>query len=213
MGMRVARELPDRGEIRGEVGRAVGEGDALQHAGPGVELAVGDLLGVGEEAGLEGLDRLVNLARRDVDLRRSTPDRDRAIHARLFLEGPDVLAELLDQLGLVGGRLDVRAVEALHVLGVERALHRADLRELLADRVDVLLLEHLGVVGHRRCVVGEDVPGAEGDVVELRQRDELTDRGAAVVGPLAEPDGAHLGERAHGSPQAATREQDSRDGG
>src|SRR5688572_28571961 len=45
-------------------------------------------------------------------------------------------------------------------------------------------------------VIGKDVPGAEAQVVELGQGHEVRDLGVAVLGALAEADGAHLGQRA-----------------
>src|SRR5262249_287807 len=58
-----------------------------------------------------------------------------------------------------------------------------------------------------RClvgVVGEGVPGAEDDAVQVRERDKLADEGRAVFRSLAKADGAHLGNRAYGPAAAAT---------
>ena len=66
-----------------------------------------------------------------------------------------------------------------------------------------------GLVG----VVGEGVPGAEDDVVEVGQRHEVLDQRHAVVGALAEADRAHLGQRADGLAGAAPGVLDAGDEG
>ena len=63
---------------------------------------------------------------------------------------------------------------------------------------EVLLRQHARLGGRLVGVVGEEVPAAEHDVLELGQRDELVDERRARVGPLAEADGAHLRQRADG---------------
>ena len=66
---------------------------------------------------------------------------------------------------------------------------------------------HRGVVG----VVGDRIPGAEDEVVEAGERDEVPDQRRAVFGALAEADGAHLGERADGLAAAAAGVLDAGD--
>lgn len=58
-----------------------------------------------------------------------------------------------------------------------------------------------------RCfvgIVGKRVPGAENDVIEFRERDEIADKGRAVFRSLAKADSTHLGERAYGLAATAT---------
>ena len=54
------------------------------------------------------------------------------------------------------------------------------------------------MIGRLVGVVGEDVPSAELELVELRERHEVGDLGRALVGALAEADRPHLRERADG---------------
>jgi len=91
--------------------------------------------------------------------------------------------------------LHVGPGEVLDVGLLEHRRHRLDRLELGLDRDQVLVLvEHAGADRGLVRVVGEDVPAAEHDVVELRERDVLLDRRRVVVGALAEPDPAELGE-------------------
>ncbi len=62
-------------------------------------------------------------------------------------------------------------------------------------------------------VAGEDVPAGEDDVVEVGEGDEVFDEGGAVVGALAEADGAHLGDGADGLGEAAADGFDAGDEG
>ena len=106
----------------------------------------------------------------------------------------------------------VLAVEALDVLAVERGRHRAHRAERVGDGLEVLArLEHAGALGGDVGVVGERIPRAEHDVVERGERHEVADQRGAVVGALAEADGAHLGERADRCGLAALGEFDAGD--
>jgi hypothetical protein len=131
-----------------------------------------------------------------VNFRAAAPDGHGPVAAVAGLELADVLAELLDHLGLRGALLDVRAVQAADELGIEDAGHRNDGFQFGADGVEVLAGQDVGVDGGVVGVVGEDVPGAEDEVVQLGELQEVADARRAVVGALAEADGAHLRERA-----------------
>ena len=58
------------------------------------------------------------------------------------------------------------------------------------------VLEHAGYTGRGVAVFFEDVPAAEHDVVQARERQELVDLRRAAFGALAETNRAHLRERA-----------------
>jgi len=64
--------------------------------------------------------------------------------------------------------------------------------------VEQILVQHPGARGRGVDVVLEDVPPAKDDVVEIGEGHEVLDQGDPVVGPLAEANGAHLGEAAEG---------------
>jgi hypothetical protein len=70
----------------------------------------------------------------------------------------------------------------------------------------VIAREHFGPARGRVCVVVEQVPAAEHEILHGRQRDQLVDERLAVVGALAEADPTHLRERAMGAAEAAPRE-------
>ena len=110
--------------------------------------------------------RLVHFTRLDVALGGAAPDGDDALHALFFLERADVLAQLLDHLGLARAFLTCVAVQALHVLGIEHRWHRLDGLELVLDRGEMAILEHLGLARGLVGVVREEVPAAEHQIVE-----------------------------------------------
>jgi hypothetical protein len=130
----------------------------------------------------------------------------------LGLEVPDVLAQRLGQVPLALAGLDVLPLEPLHVVLVERGRHRLHRLEEVADGLEVLVpVEHTGLYGRGVGVVRDRVPGAEHDVIQGRQRHEVADQGRAPLGPLAQTDGAHLGERADRTGRAAAHVLDARD--
>jgi len=153
----------------------------------------------------------MDAVRRYIDFRRSAPHRDRALATVLALERPDVVAQLLDHFRLRRAALHVRSVEALHVLGIEDAGHRLDCFELVANEIDVVLRENVGVQRRFVRVIGKDVPSAEYEIVELREAEEVADARRFGGGAFAEADRAELRERADRFAEAATREQHARD--
>ena len=121
--------------------------------------------------------------------------------------------ELLGEIPLVLALLDVRAVEPLDVALVEHRRHRLDGLELASHLVEQRRLEHAGRPRRRVAVLLEDVPAAEHDVVEAGERDELVDLRRAVLGALAEPNRAHLRQRADRLGQPLADGHDAGDGG
>ena len=180
--LRSVGELAQRGDVDGEVGRAVGERHALEERGVGVEHRRGDRRVVGVDRRLERLEVHVRRAGLDEDLgaephqiitTRSTcfSSRKRLMSSRIALS----IARLLIGVHHVVG------VEALDVLAVERGRHRAHLAQRVGDCLDVLAaFEHAGACRGDVGVVGERIPGAEHDVVERGERHEVLDQRAAV---------------------------------
>ena len=120
----------------------------------------------------------------------------RAGGAQLLHERADVGADLLDLRAVAGGGDHVVGFDPAHALGVVDAgagLHRAEGVRHLRDR---LLRKHARAAGDLQAVLAHDIPGAEDDVLHGGERHELVDLHGAVVGALAEADGAHLRERA-----------------
>ena len=205
------RELHQRRDVSSQVGGAVGEGDAFHQGGIGVEHRGGDRFVIGVHRRLEAFEVGVAWALLHEDLGRGAPDHDQAVALVCGLEGANVRANLLGQLQLRAA-LDVGPVEALDVVLVEGGWHWLDGLEEVGDGLDVFVAVEDAAL--HRCfvgVVGEGVPGAEDDVVEVCERDELADEGRAVFRALAEADGAHLGERADGPAAAATGVLDAAD--
>ena len=69
-------------------------------------------------------------------------------------------------------------------------------RQLVAELLEHVLVEHAGAGRGHVGVVGVHVPAPEHEVVEVGERHVVADERAAAVRARADADGAHLGERA-----------------
>ena len=138
----------------------------------------------------------MDLARLPVDLGRPAPHHHQPGEAALLAEAVDVRLDLLGEVPLALPLLDVLTGQLLHVDGVEHRGPRLDpLQERLHGR-EVLVVEDTRLAGGLVGVVAVDVPSRELELVQAGQGHELADARRAVVGPLAETDGPHLGEAA-----------------
>jgi hypothetical protein len=161
----------------------------------GVDHRGRDLRVVLGEALLEALEAAVDLRSLRERLGRGAPDDDRASDAALPLERLYVLHDLVRVIELGLGGLRVRAVELLHPVPVEVALHRLHGRKGGPRQLEVGVIEDACLLRGGVAVIGEDVPGRDLDVLDAGERDEVLDERAAVVGALAQADRPHLGER------------------
>jgi hypothetical protein len=151
---------------------------------------------------------------RNEDLGRGAPHDHQAIAVVLRLEVPHVLPQQLGQFLLVLAGLDVLPLEPLHVMLVEHGRHRGDGLEEVLDRLDIfMLIEHAAVEAALVEIVRHRVPGAEDDILELRERDEILDQRLAIFSALAQADVAHLGEGADRLRLAAADQLDAGDEG
>ena len=207
------RELEHRRNVGGEVRRGVRERQAFLQRRVGVDHARRNRVVAQLEALLERGQRLVHRAFLHEDLGAAAPHHHQARAVVLLLEVADVGDQLIGEILLVLAFLDVRARQALHVALIEHRGHRLDRLELRTDRIEQRAFEHAGRAGRGVAVFFEDVPAAEHDVVELRERHELVDLRGAVVGALAETDRAHLRERSNGLRETLADGNDAGDGG
>jgi hypothetical protein len=97
---------------------------------------------------------------------------------------------------------------------VEDGRHGLDLLQFGRDRFDMdRPVEHAafqrGFVGRIR----DRIPGTEDQLVKAGQRHEVANERHPVLGPLAEPDGAHLSERTDGLSETAPDQLDAGDNG
>ena len=130
-----------------------------------------------------------------VDLGAAGPHHDETIAPVPFFECADVGNDLLREIALVFPLLDVRALQPLHVPLIEHGGHRADRLELSPDAIELRRFQHARRPRGGVTVFFEDVPAAENDVVEIRERHEFVDLRRAPFGPLPEADRAHLRQR------------------
>ena len=164
-GVHLFGQLAEGGDVDGEVGGSVGEGDAFLEGGPGVEHGGGDAGVVFDEAALEGFEGLVDGGLLEEDLGGAAPDHDLAVGAGLELG--DVVADLVGEVALVFAGLDLLAGEALDVVLVEDGGHGLDGFEEGAHGLELVAVEDVGGFGGVVEVAAEDVPAGEDDVVEI----------------------------------------------
>ena len=78
----------------------------------------------------------------------------------------------------------------------KRRLHRANALQKLFHLSQMLVLQHAAFLRRLVRVIGEDIPAAENQIAGLGQRHEFVDLRRAILGALAQTNGAHLRERA-----------------
>ena len=144
-----------------------------------------------DEALFEGFEGLVDGGLLEEDFGGAAPDHDLAVG--LGFELGDVVANLVGEVALVFAGLHFFGRKALDVVLVEDGGHGLDGFEEGPNLFELVAVEDLGSLGGVVEVVAEDVPAGEDDVVEVGEGGEVLDERGAVVGALAEADGAHLG--------------------
>ena len=111
---------------------------------------------------------------RHIDFRGRCPNHDNSVAVILLLETADILAERFNHLTTGGAVFDVVTVKAGSIFAIKRCFHRTNGEKLVAHRLNVLCLEHLGF--HRTLVGvgGINIPRTENHVVQRGERDNLT---------------------------------------
>src|SRR3989449_3251729 len=140
------------------------------------------------------------------DLRGSAPDHHQPVAAVYRFELADVVANELGKVELAATALYVGPVQPLDVVVVEDGGHGVDAGQVVSDRLDMAAgLQDAALQRGLAGVVGNRVPAAEHELIEPGERNEFTDEWQALHRSLAEPDGAHLGQRADRAAGAAAR--------
>jgi hypothetical protein len=67
----------------------------------------------------------------------------------------------------------------------------------------LVLVQHPGVKGRGMRIIGHRIPGTENQIIQCCQGDELPNQRRALLGPLAQPNGTHLGDRSDGASGSA----------
>ena len=193
-----AAQLDERRDVGRQIRRRVRVRNALADRRVRVDHARRNRRIVVLERALEARDARVRRRLGHEDFGAAAPDHHQPIEAVVGLEPPDVGHHLLGEIALVLALLDVRAVEPLDVALIEHGRPRLDLFELGTHLVEQRRLDHAR--GPRRgvAVVLENVPAAEHEIVEPRERHDFADFRRAAFGPLAETDRAHLRQRSDG---------------
>ena len=200
----------ERGNIDGEIWRAVGEGNAFADGGIGVQHGGRDGGIVRAHPFLEGFQIFVDGFGLQEYFGGAAPDHHQAVGLAFLFEVANVFAKLFGEFKFIFGFLDVGAGKILDVVLIEGGLHGLDGLQEFLDLVEVFGVQDTGLGGSFVGVVGENIPAAEDDVVEFGERNELVDFRRAAFGALAEADGAQLRERADGRGFAAAHQFNSR---
>src|SRR5579872_7472136 len=135
-------------------------------------------------------------------LGRTAPHGDQPAGAARLFEVANVLAQLLGQIHLRLPFFNVWTVDLFDVIVIEYGRTWSDRRQERLELVEKTVVEHSGIRRGFEHVVFEDVPAGKDEVVEPCEWDEFLHLRRTPVGALAQPDGAHLGQRADGFCQA-----------
>src|SRR6202030_2992720 len=92
----------------------------------------------------------------------------------------------------------------------ESRFHRLDFGEERLHLGEIFVAEYTGIRSGLVSVVLEQIPPAENQIVQIRQRDKLLNFRRIVVGTLSETDGAKLSQRTDGLGQAFANQFDTR---
>ena len=190
------RELDQRRDVGRQIRRGVRVRNPLAHRRVRVDHARRNRLVVLLERALEVASDWCTATFLHVDLGAAAPHHDEPIELVLLLERADVVHHLLGEVALVLALLDVRTVEPLHVALIEDRRHRLDGFELGRELLEQRRLEHARRPRRGVAVLFEDVPAAEHEIVERRERHDVADLRRSALGALAEADRAHLRQRA-----------------
>ena len=191
------RQLLHGRNIDGQIRRAIGEGHPRSNCRPGVQHRGRDGGMVFLHALLEFFRCRVYFLRRQENFGRSAPDHHQRVSLGPLAKLRDVVLDFEGQVVLVRGLLDVRAVEALHVIAIEGGLHRPDGGEKFLGLGEILGREHGRV---RRSFIGgirKKIPAAENQIFERVERHEILDERRAALGPFSQAYGAELRGGAH----------------
>ena len=202
-------KLPHGRNVDGGVGSAHDEWSILLQGGIGVAHRGGDVHGVvGLHGSLEGSQCAVILhVGGNVNLGRSGPEHNHAVHTSLLLEVAYVFAYLLSHVPAVLAVFHVVAIETLGIVLVEGSLEGLDVDKLIFHRLDIFGLQHLGVACALIGIDGIHIPSAKHDVVEVGQGHDIFVVQIFLVGAAAHAYFVVLGHRAHGLAQTLAHHQ------
>jgi hypothetical protein len=129
-----------------------------------------------------------------IDFGGTAPDHGQARRAGAFFEAPDVFHDAFGVVHFGAAGHDVGAMDLLDEVLVEDRLHRLDGRERLLKLFQQRHFQHTGFDRRLVGVVFEDVPAGDFEVLDLRQRHKVANRGAAPLGSLSQSDRAELSQ-------------------
>ena len=172
---------------------------------------------VGFHGRLQGFQGVVySLVDGHIDFRRGRPQHYDTAALPLLAEAADVGTQHFHHLPASGDALaisnplDIIAVQALGIVLVERGRHGDYLLQLLTNGGYILFVQHLGVHGGLIGILRIDVPGAENNIVQPRQRHDVCISEVFLVSAATHAHLVHLGHRADQFRQSFTSHQHSR---
>ena len=118
---------------------------------------------------------------RNVDFSTCSPKYHNAFTVIGSLEVADVLTQLLYHFPTGSSFLDVRTVQTFCPIVVESSRHRLDSFQFVFHSVQVLFFQNLSVHSSFVCIIRENVPTSENNVVQIRQGHNVLDEFFFVV--------------------------------
>ena len=191
-------QLYESGSVDGEIGGAVGVGDAASDRGVGVDHAWGDARIVFFESFFERLDGFVAIFARRVAFGRAAPEHDESIAAVIGFEFCDVVFDELGEIPFGGGSFGVSNFEIVAESVIEDGVHGLNGFEFFADGIEVFVFEDARTFANFVSIFAMDIPRAKDDIGEIGQRYEILDQRIAVFSALAQADAPHLSDGADG---------------
>ena len=185
------------GYVYRQVGGPVYEGDALHQRRVSIDHRGGDALIVVVQPANEAFYVSMNLGLYNEFFGRGTPDHYQPVAIIDLFEAPDIVPNCLHGSKLRARNFGIGPVDSPHVIVVEHCRHGLDRLQEIGNGLQLFVAVQNACLDRRFVgVVGDGVPRAEYQLVELCQLGEVAYQRSPLFGPLAEADGRHLGDRA-----------------
>ena len=133
---------------------------------------------------------------------RGRPAHHQPVHPLLGLKGIDIFHQLVGQIHFMRTFFHMGTIKIFHIVPVKNSRHWNDAFQFLFDPVDMARFQHHGLAGGLVSRVGEDIPAAENQVLQVGQGNQLLHREDTFLGTLAQADFSRLGHGTQGPGQS-----------
>ena len=132
-----------------------------------------------------------------IGFRASTPDHDQSIQMMLFPKPLDIVYHLFGKFHLVLAGLDVWPLQPFNVFLTENGSPRLDFFDLGPHGLEQVAIENPCLDRAFVAVIFVNVPAAEDEVIQGRERNKVMDFRNSPFRAFSQPDGSKLGQRTH----------------